>query len=178
MNFISLTKEKVYVILSKSIMIKNFIFLFLATLLFPIAVFCEDYNFGLASWYGSGDPSEGLNYFTASLEPFDPTEKTCASWYYPFGTTLKVTNVLTDKSVFVRVNDRGPNKRFINRKIDLSRESFREIAPLEKGLVVISIKPSGQKEEIYYAIVRECGNVVKEVLTEAYKEAVKINKYK
>ena len=157
---------------------KNLLLLFLTTLLFPVAVFCEGNDFGLASWYGSGDPSEGLNYLTASLEPFDPTEKTCASWYYPFGTTLKVTDVKTDKSIFVRVNDRGPNKRFVNRKIDLSREAFREIAPLEKGLTAVRIEPSEPKEEIYYAIVTKCGNVVKEVLTEAYKEAVKINKYK
>ena len=120
-------------------MIKNFIFLFLATLLFPIAVFCEDYNFGLASWYGSGDPSEGLNYFTASLEPFDPTEKTCASWYYPFGTILKVTNVKTNKSVFVRVNDRGPAKR-LNRAIDLTKAAFSKIADLEKGLAEVSVE--------------------------------------
>jgi len=158
---------------------KSLLLLFLTSLLFPTpALLCEDNNFGLASWYGSGDPSEGLNYFTASLEPFDPTEKTCASWYYPFGTTLKVTDVKTDKSIFVRVNDRGPNKRFVNRKIDLSREAFREIAPLEKGLTAVRIEPSEPKEEIYYAIVTKCGNVVKEVLTEAYKEAVKINKYK
>jgi len=147
-------------------------------LLIPITLLGEGNDFGLASWYGSGDPSEGLNYLTASREPFDPTEKTCASWYYPFGTTLKVTNVKTDKSILVRVNDRGPNKRFTNRKIDLSREAFREIASLEEGLAVVRIEPFGQKEEVYYAIIKECGDVVKQVLIEAYKEALKIDKYK
>jgi len=161
-------------------MIKKSLFLlFLIALLIPTTtLLSEDNDFGLASWYGSGNPSEGLNYLTASREPFDPTEKTCASWYYPFGTSLKVTNVKTGKSVFVRVNDRGPNKRFINRKVDLSREAFREIAPLEKGLTVVRIEPSGQKEEVYYAIVKECGEVVKQTLIEAYKEALKIDRYK
>ena len=174
-----MTKEKVYVMLFKSMMKKTSLYFLFAILLFSTAtLLCQDNDFGLASWYGSGDPSEGLNYLTASREPFDPTEKTCASWYYPFGTSLKVTNVRTGKSVLVRVNDRGPNKRFINRKVDLSREAFREIAPLEKGLTVVRIEPSGQKEEIYYAIVQECGDVIKQTLTEAYKEALKINRYK
>ena len=165
--------------LFKSMINKTSLFFSIIILFLPTAtLLCEDNTFGLASWYGSGDPSERLNYLTASREPFDPTEKTCASWYYPFGTSLKVTNVKNGKSVLVRVNDRGPNKRFINRKVDLSREAFREIAPLDKGLTVVRIEPAKQKEEVYYPIVRECGDVVKQTLIEAYKEALKIDKYK
>lgn len=94
---------------------------------------------GIASWYGSGDPKEGLNKFTANGEVFDPTQMTVASWDYAFGTRLLVTNVETGESVMVRVNDRGPARR-LKRIIDLSREAFGKIAPLEQGLVEVEIR--------------------------------------
>lgn len=58
--------------------------------------------FGVASWYGGGEP---LNEYTASGEPFEPSLLTCASWDYEFGTLLKVTNLENGLSVIVRVND-------------------------------------------------------------------------
>jgi len=94
---------------------------------------------GVASWYGGG---EALNEYTANGDVFDPTELTCASWYYPFGTLLKVTNVNTGRSVVVRVNDRGPNKR-LNRAIDLTRRAFSCIANLNSGVVKVKIEEIG-----------------------------------
>ena len=96
----------------------------------------EEVKVGTASWYGGG---EKLNKYTASGEEFDPNKLTCASWDYPFGTKLLVTNLENGKSVVVRVNDRGPAKR-LKRIIDLSREAFRRIADLKKGLIKVKIK--------------------------------------
>ena len=91
---------------------------------------------GIASYYGNG---EKLNRCTANGEVFDPTAMTCATYAWPFNTVLKVTNTDNGKSVIVRVNDRGPNKR-LGRIIDLSREAFKKIAPLSKGVVYVKIE--------------------------------------
>ena len=69
---------------------------------------------GTASWYGP--------YFhgriTATGEVFDQHELTAAHKTLPFGTKLKVRNLLNDKAVVVRINDRGP---YIgDRSLDLS----------------------------------------------------------
>ena len=96
---------------------------------------CYADEVGVCSFYGNGEP---LNPLTASMEPFDPTAMRCASWNYPLGTVLKVTNLANGKSVIVRVNDRGPAKR-LNRVIDLTRESFRKIADLRVGLINVRI---------------------------------------
>jgi len=90
----------------------------------------------IASWYGGG---EKLNKHTANGDVFNPEEMTCASWHHPFETRLKVTNLENGKSIIVRVNDRGPNKR-LGRVIDLSREAFRKIANLKQGLIPVDIE--------------------------------------
>lgn len=89
----------------------------------------------VASWYGE----ELRGRLTANGEKFDPDALTCASWDYPFGTKLRVSH--GGKSVIVRVNDRGPSKQFLVRTIDLSREAFRRLAPLEEGLIGVTITP-------------------------------------
>ena len=91
---------------------------------------------GIASWYGGG---EKLNKHTANAEVFDPKAFTCASWSYPFNTRLKVTNLQNGKSVIVRVNDRGPNKR-LKREIDLTKNAFQKIANTKKGLILVKIE--------------------------------------
>lgn len=90
-----------------------------------------------ASWYGGG---ERLNTHTANGDRFDPTALTCASWDYPFGTILRVTNLANGRTVLVRVNDRGPAKR-LRRAIDLSRAAFARLADLKKGLIRVEIVP-------------------------------------
>lgn len=90
----------------------------------------------IASWYGGG---EKLNKHTASGEVFDPQALTCASWDYHFGTRLKITNAKNNKTVVVRVNDRGPNKR-LGRAIDLTRHAFSKIANLKQGLALVKIE--------------------------------------
>jgi len=91
----------------------------------------------IASWYGGG---EKLNKHTASGEVFNPQALTCASWDYHFGTRLKVTNAKNNKTVVVRVNDRGPNKR-LGRAIDLTKGAFSKIADPKQGLALVKIEP-------------------------------------
>ena len=62
---------------------------------------------------------------TASGERFDVKKLTAAHLKYPLGTEVEVTNIITGKSVVVRINDRGPySKKFI---IDLSPAAAKKI---------------------------------------------------
>lgn len=96
-----------------------------------------------ASWYGtSGDTTDPWKHTTtANGEHFNENALTAASWKYPFGSRVKVTNLRNHKSVVVRINDRGPG-RYLYRKgrvIDLTREAFLRIAKLEDGIIPIKI---------------------------------------
>jgi len=92
---------------------------------------------GMASWYSERDT--GILATTANMERFNERERTCAIWDIPFNTILKVTNLENNKSVYVRVNDRGPAKR-LNRAIDLTKGAFSDIADLKDGLISVSIE--------------------------------------
>jgi len=93
-------------------------------------------SFGTASWYSQSDPF--INLRTANGEIFDDTKMTCASWYYPFKTRLRITNLSNGRSVICVVNDRGPAKR-LGRVVDLTKSSFKKIANLNNGLVKVSV---------------------------------------
>ena len=56
---------------------------------------------------------------------FSNNKLTAAHRTYPFGTYLKVTNVVNGKSVEVKVNDRGPFTK--GKELDLSRKAFMDI---------------------------------------------------
>lgn len=97
-----------------------------------------------ASWYGGvGDTCDPFPHImTASGRPYDENSFTCASWLFPFGTYLRVTNLENGKVVTVVVVDRGPVKRLVKkgRVIDLSKRAFAEIADLKQGIIPIAIE--------------------------------------
>ncbi|SHG88410.1 septal ring lytic transglycosylase RlpA family protein [Flavobacterium defluvii] len=76
---------------------------------------------------------------TASGTRFNNNDLTAAHKKFPFGTILKVTNETNNKSVIVKITDRGP---FIKgREIDLSKRAFMEIASNKRsGLVYVTIE--------------------------------------
>lgn len=71
----------------------------------------------------------------------------CASWDYPFGTRLLVTNIHSGRSVEVIVSDRGPAKRLYRkgRKIDLSKLAFSRISELKKGIISVNVEVINEK---------------------------------
>jgi len=75
---------------------------------------------------------------TANGEIFDRFALTCAHKTLPFDTILKVTNPKNNKSVMVRVNDRGPFKK--NRKLDLSYAAAKEIGMLKAGVMKVRMQ--------------------------------------
>lgn len=95
---------------------------------------------GVASYYSY----ECAKLPMANGRLFDPEKRTCASWFYNFGTVLAVRSLDTGRITYVVVTDRGPNKRLVKRGrvIDLSRRAFEDICDPDKGLtrVVITVK--------------------------------------
>ena len=88
---------------------------------------------GLASYYA--DKFNGRK--TANGEIFDENKLTAAHKTLPFGTIVKVTNLTNNKSVIVRVNDRGP---FVaGRIIDLSKAAAKKINLIEAGVVKVTV---------------------------------------
>jgi rare lipoprotein A len=80
----------------------------------------EDRNYtneGLASWYG--DDFHGR--LTANGEVFDMHSLSAAHPTLPMPSYVRVTNMKNQRSVVVRVNDRGPYHG--NREIDLSQKT-------------------------------------------------------
>ncbi len=76
-------------------------------------------------------------------------EEGWASWYrirgltaahrtLPFGTKVKVTNLVNGKEVIITIKDRGPYVKV--RIIDLSDSAFEKICPLRKGLCYVRIE--------------------------------------
>ena len=90
---------------------------------------------GTASYYA--DKFHGRR--TASGEIYNKDSMTCAHLKYPFGTILKVRNPLNDKTVYVRVTDRGPYVK--HRVIDLSRAAARELNIIQAGFAMVEITP-------------------------------------
>lgn len=62
----------------------------------------------------------------------------CAHKVYPFGTHLKVTNLSNNKTVIVKVVDRGPFGR--GRIIDLSWAAAKEIGMIAQGVASVKVE--------------------------------------
>lgn len=85
----------------------------------------------VASYYSHG-------HTTANGERYNPDGKTAAHRTLPFGTKVKVTNPVNNKSVVVRINDRGP---FIkSRSIDLSRGAAVALGIIGAGVAKVIIE--------------------------------------
>jgi rare lipoprotein A len=87
-----------------------------------------------ASWYGPRFHGR----LTANGEIYDQNGYTAAHKNLPFGTMLKLTNESNNKSVVVRVNDRGPY--IPGRQIDLSKRVAIELGTYQKGVFKIKVE--------------------------------------
>ena len=89
---------------------------------------------GYASFYS--DYYEGRR--TANGEIFKHSKITAAHKTLPFGTNVEVTNLKNNKSVVVRINDRGPYVK--GRIIDLTKTAAKEIDMIGDGVVKVKIR--------------------------------------
>jgi rare lipoprotein A (peptidoglycan hydrolase) len=93
-----------------------------------------DTVFGKASFYGK--KFHGRK--TANGEIYNMHRMTAAHRTLPFGTLVQVTNLKNNKSVIVRINDRGP---FIpGRMIDLSYAAAQRLDFINDGVVKVKVE--------------------------------------
>jgi rare lipoprotein A len=105
---------------------------------------------GLASWYGH--PYHGRP--AANGEIYDMEGFTAAHRTLPFGTWVRVVNLTNDKTVDVRITDRGP---FVeNRIIDLSHAAAGAIGLIGPGVARVRIDilstPTTTAAQNWYAV--------------------------
>jgi len=88
---------------------------------------------GVASWYGK----KFHGRLTASGEPYDMYGLSAAHRSLPLPTFARVTNLANNRSVTVRINDRGP---FVDdRLIDLSYGAAAKLGMLEAGTARVRV---------------------------------------
>ncbi len=90
----------------------------------------------MATYYGGADNFDGKK--TASGELFNSKLLTAAHKSLPFGTMLKVTNPKNNKSVVVRINDRGPYSG--NCELDLSLEAAKTINLIPESKAMVQLE--------------------------------------
>jgi rare lipoprotein A len=89
---------------------------------------------GEASYYA--DKYDGRP--TASGEIFRQNALTAAHRTLPFGTRVRVTNLSNQKSITVRINDRGPFVK--GRIIDLSKRGAQELDFVRQGITKVKVE--------------------------------------
>lgn len=88
---------------------------------------------GVASWYGK----KFHGRMTSSQEPYDMYAMTAAHKSLPLPTYVRVRNLRNNRSVVVRVNDRGP---FVdNRLIDLSFSAAQKLDMIRDGTSLVEV---------------------------------------
>jgi rare lipoprotein A len=86
---------------------------------------------GAATWYNQAGA-------TASGESFNARALTAAHRTLPFGTIVRVTNVIDGRWVKVRINDRGPFMR--GRIVDLSQAAARALGIEHGGMARVRLE--------------------------------------
>lgn len=94
-----------------------------------------DYNqVGIASWYGT----DFHNKQTANGEVFDMNALSAAHTTLPMPSYVRVTNLDNNRSLILRVNDRGP---FVgNRLIDVSRRGAQLLGFEKRGTTRVRVE--------------------------------------
>ncbi len=90
--------------------------------------------YGMASYYGKDFHGKK----TANGEIFNMYALTAAHKSLPFDTKVRVTNLQNNRSVVVRINDRGPFVK--GRIIDLSYAAAQKIDMVAMGTVKVKIE--------------------------------------
>lgn len=93
---------------------------------------------GAASWYGPNFHGRQ----TANGEIFDQNAISAAHPTLPLPSYVRVTNLENNRSILVRVNDRGPFVR--DREIDLSKRTADLLGYLHKGTARVRVKYVGK----------------------------------
>lgn len=106
---------------------------------------------GVASWY---TPGRGLIRM-ANGQRLRRASLTAAHRFLPFGTMVRVTDLETDRSVVVRITDRGPFPR--GRIIDVSPAAARVLEMRRAGVAPVRLQIDGPAET--FCLLREAAGL-------------------
>jgi rare lipoprotein A len=98
---------------------------------------------GVASYYS--DKFDGKK--TSFGEIFKKNDLTAAHLKFPYNTILRVINLLNNKSVILRINDRKPD--FNGRIIDVSYGAAKKLEMLKNGITEVRIEVLKWGKDIY-----------------------------
>lgn len=90
--------------------------------------------YGTASWYGNRFNGRR----TASGEKLNPRKLTAAHKTLPFNTKIRITNLKNNRSVVVRITDRGPFAG--NRIVDLSEKAAEKLDSKKCGIAYVKVQ--------------------------------------
>ena len=93
---------------------------------------------GVSSWYGPNFHGK----LTANGEVFDQYGVTAAHKTLPLGTVVRVTNLGNNKSIILRINDRGPyvNKRVLDCSYGAAiKLGFKDIGTADVKIEIIEV---------------------------------------
>lgn len=117
---------------------------------YPTRVSVGDQFSGMASWYGRDFHGKK----TSNGEVYNMYALTAAHKTLPMNTMVKVTNLLNNKTLVVRINDRGP---FVQgRIIDLSNKAASMLQAKNRGIVPVRIEIVG-----FGGLVNKAGSTVR-----------------
>ncbi len=91
-------------------------------------------EYGTADYYS--DILQGRS--TTSGELYDREKLTAAHATLPFGTICRITNLANERSVDVRINDRGPLRE--GRILHLSYRAARELNAITAGVIDVQLE--------------------------------------
>ena len=144
-------------------------------------LYAQSVQSGKASFYSK----RATGSRTANGEQLHHDSLTCAHLKYPFGTLLRVTNVLNGKQVVVRVNDRGPYRR--GRIIDLSWGAAKAIGMISQGIAPVTVervnssnipfKPE-EEDSILSKFEFELADIAPTGITPVWQQDIKIDNQK
>lgn len=108
---------------------------------------------GIASWYGR----KFHGRLTSSREPYDMLAMTAAHTTLPLPSYVTVTNLLNNKKIIVRVNDRGPFAA--GRIIDLSYAAATKLEMIDRGTAPVEIEVILQPEPHHLTKTHQNNNI-------------------
>jgi rare lipoprotein A len=107
---------------------------------FPMSVEeSENYSeVGIASWYGNETLRQKGGHMTANGEAFDPRKPTAAHKLLPLPTHIRVTNLENNRSMVLRVNDRGPFVK--GRIVDVTAGVAKQLGFYRRGTAKVRVE--------------------------------------
>ena len=131
-----LKKYRFFIDENRRLLLAGVSFVLIILAIHIISVIYHQYNGWVvrASYYGEAFHGKA----TACGEVYDMYALTAAHRTLPMGTRLKVTNLKNDRSVIIKINDRGPY--IWGRDLDLSVAAAKRLEMVQDGITKVKIE--------------------------------------